>query len=256
MRLSKRLNLRREYFYALLLLVFLLTSFSLAQSNDTTLRSGNFTVNIALSDAGGNLSSPSFRADVSVYGLQGISSESASSRICLGLICIDLGPKPQTSVTFLLETNLNGTSSDTLVVDNYASTGTYNANNITRYFSCIQDASITNTPAIGIVYAGSGAFRQIKVDSGSSFVLRLKQDADGNKFVIPVTQTGCDVIKNRLPLSIPNILILPFVSFPDIANSIELSINYPIDLVGDFEHSGSFTLILEKNNTQIVGGTP
>ena len=80
--------------------------------------------------------------------------------------------------------------------------------------------------------------------------MRLSQDQPGNKFVIPVTSNGCDTIRNKLPLSLP---LIPFVSVSDALNAIELILSYPVDLIGNFERTGKFKLILEKNETEIIG---
>lgn len=244
---------RNLYTYVVFLFfLILLSSPIFAQDSTNVLKSGNFTATITVDDTGGNLSSTNFRGDASLYFLQGTTSP-GTHRVCLGLLCIDIAPQPATSVSFLLEVNISGPANDTVIVDNNTIPGLFRAKDITRYFSCIEDASIQNTPVVGIVYAGSNGFRHIKVESGNSFSMKLVQNADGNRFVIPVTQNGCDVVKNRLPLSVPSILTLPFVAFDDVLKAVELAIRYQIDLVGDFERTGSFTLVLEKNQTQIVG---
>jgi hypothetical protein len=244
----------RITFLLVLLFFLMLLTYSYAQEN--VLNSTNFKTVVVVNEAGGNLSSANFKSDFSVYYLQGISN-SSSQKICLGFICIDFGPRAEAVlVSFVLEVNLSGTVGDTVVIDNNTSPGLFKASDITRYFACIQDATLSNTPIIGVIYAGSGNFRYIRVDPGASFSMRLTQEQQGNKFVIPVTINGCDVVKNRLPLSVPSIFTLPFVSISDILNAIEIITTSSLDIVGDFEKTGSFTLVLEKNETQIIGETP
>lgn len=247
---------RTEYLLLLTLLLSILAAVSYAQANETNvLNSTNFKTSIVMDEGGRNLSSSNFKSDLSVYYLQGVSN-SSSQKICLGFICIDFGPKSEeVLVAFVLEANISGTANDTIVIDNSTSPGLFKKSDISRYFACIQDTSLTSSPLIGIIYGGSGDFRYVKVDPGASFNIRLVQEQAGNRFIIPVTSTGCDVVKNKLPLSVPSIFTLPFVSFDDLFDAIELAITYPIDFVGNFERTGTFTLTLEKNETQIIGDT-
>jgi hypothetical protein len=243
---------------ALFLLALIFTAtyvFPAYAQNNNTLNSTSYKTVISVGDSGGNASSASFKGDLGVFYLQGVSN-SSSQRVCLGFLCVDYAPAGETVlVSFVLEANLSGAADDTVLIDNSTSPGLYKAGDISRYFACIQDTSLTDSPLVGVVYAGSGGFRYVRADSGSSFIIRLTQVQPGNKFVIPVTQDGCSVVRNKLPLSVPSILTLPFVAVGDLSTAVEFSVSAPIDLVGSFERTGSFTLVLEKNETQIIGDT-
>lgn len=160
------------------------------------------------------------------------------------------------TIAFTLEMNINGSASDTAEVDSLGN-GVYTASNISNYYGCIQDSSISQTPAFGIVFSG-GTFDYINLSSntteGNSFRIKMSQNLTGNKFIIPVTKTGCSVIKSKFE-TIRTLGYLPsaFVSFATTKNPLEVSISFPgIDLVGDFSKTGAFKILLEKNETDQV----
>ena len=167
------------------------------------------------------------------------------------------------TISFALEMNINGSSGDTAEVDGLGS-GVYTASNISNYYGCIQDSSISQTPAFGVVFSG-GRFDYINLSSntteGNSFRIKMSQNLTGNKFIIPATKTGCSVINSKFE-TIRTLGYMPsaFVPFTTKNNPLEVYISFPgIDLVGDFSKTGAFKILLEKNETdQIVQiiGTP
>jgi len=198
--------------------------------------------------AGGFVNSTNHKMSLTADSVFG-NATSFSHNLCIGYMCIAFGPRGEIlGVTFLLDLNISGPAGDVAFVDN-KTTGLYRAKDLVKYFVCIQDPTITGNPAFGIVYSGSN-LRYIRLDNASSFALRLSQDQPGNKFVIPVTSNGCDAIRNNLPLSLP---LISFVPVSDALNAIELILSYPVDLIGNFERTGKFKLILEKNETEIIG---
>lgn len=167
------------------------------------------------------------------------------------------------TVAFSLEMNINGPAGDTAEVDGRG-VGVYTTSNISNYYGCIQDATISQTPVFGIVFSG-GSFDYVNLSAnlteGNSFRIKMSQNLTGNRFIIPVTKNGCSVIKSKFE-TIRSLGYLPsaFVPFASGKNPLEISVSFPgIDLVGDFSKTGSFKVVLEKNETdQIVQiiGTP
>jgi hypothetical protein len=158
-------------------------------------------------------------------------------------------------VTFEMEFNLSG--SESAEVDGYG-TGTYPPFNLTNFYTCMQDASISGIPAFGIVFAGD-ILGYISLESGNSFAMKISQNQAGNKFLLPVTRNGCDAIKSKVNSIKNGILPQPFVSFLGglKATGINMILSYPeVDIVGDFTKSGTFTLLMEKvvsgGRTQII----
>ncbi len=209
--------------------------------------SGNYSTFIDIDEGGGFSNSTNYKTVASLNSVMGISN-STTYKVCMGYICVEFGPGGQIlSVTFLLDTSIRG-SSDQAYVDNN-SAGLYTAGMLQNLFGCIQNPTIADTPVFGIV--GAGSIRYIRLDQGTTYALRVSENQPGNRFIIPITSGGCAIIRNRLPLSST---ILPFVAgVPIAANALELSIKYPVTMIGEFEKTGRFTLILEKNQSQIIG---
>lgn len=172
-----------------------------------------------------------------------------------GTITIDTEPSCVQTVTFVMEFNISGTSGDTAEVDGKG-TGFYRSNDTQNYYSCIQDTGLTNSPAFGLAFSGT-ELNYINLTSGlegGSFRMRLSEFQSNNRFVLPVTTTGCNAIKNRMPSIRQGILTQPFVAFVTLTkNPLELILSYPdLDIIGNLSKSGTFTITLEKNETNRI----
>lgn len=223
--------------------IFLIPGVHAATINSTT-----FKTIMVVDAAGGFSNSTNFRSVYTVDGVLG-SSSSTSNKLCVGYLCFEVGAEGEVTVTFLLETNLSGTSNDQAFVSVDNTTGLYRANQITKFYTCIQDTSLADSPVIGIIFAGTN-FNYARLDNGTSFAMRVSQAQAGNRFVVPFTSGGCTTISNNYPITLT---VVPFVPTSDVINAVEMLINYPINIVGSFERTGSFTLILERNETDIIG---
>jgi hypothetical protein len=79
------------------------------------------------------------------------------------------------------------------------------------------------------------------VTSGS---IAVSETQEGNRFSVPVVGSTCGFIGNK-SLSYP---LQPFISTGEGLGAIELVLNYPeIDIRGDYEREGSFTIVMERN---------
>ncbi len=217
-----------------------------AEANGSALRVTN-----QIFDAGGQqANSSSYRIFGSVMHLAGIANVT-NTFACLGYVCFTLEQLGgvQTTVSFLLNFNISGISGDSASVDG-KTFGFYRPVELNKLFACVQDAGIANTPTFGIVSSGQQLNYIELQNASSSFVLRISQFQEGNKFLIPVTTGGCTGIGGKLPLN----SLMPFVATGDVIDAVELFLSYPFtDLVGNYERSGRLTLVLEKNDTnQIV----
>lgn len=167
-----------------------------------------------------------------------------------GEITVDLEAVCQRTVSFQLEFNISDSPEDTAEVDGFG-TGFYKSNDTSNYYGCIQDTSLTSTPAFGIAFSGS-ELDYINLTSGNSFRIKMSQFQSNNKFIIPVTQNGCNVIKNKMTLiQQQGLLTQPFVTFVTVQkNPIDITLAYPdLDIIGNLSKSGVFTITLEKNET-------
>ncbi|MDI6721266.1 MAG: hypothetical protein QMD85_02660 [Candidatus Aenigmarchaeota archaeon] len=141
------------------------------------------------------------------------------------------------TVSFRLSFDINGSANDNTFVDNN-SIGFYRSNNLTNYYACIEDSSFSN--AFGIVHTGTD-LDFINATSGS---ITVSENQEGNRFSMPVIGNNCSLIRTK-PLSYP---LQPFIQTNENAGAIELVLNYPeIDIRGDHERTGSFTILMERN---------
>jgi hypothetical protein len=212
--------------------------------------SGNFSVFLATDTAGGQINSTNFIAYVSAGEITGFSG-SLHHNVCFGYMCVEFGPLGEIlKITFVLQTDA---ANKNVYVDTNTEEGMYNPGDISKFFVCAEDRANGQSPVIGISFAGS-ALNYIRLDKTNFLTMRMSQNAEDNKFILPVTVGGCTVVSNKMPLSLP---YTPFVPFNDLMNAVELATSYPVDLIGNFERSGRFTLTLEKTgNNAITGGSP
>ncbi len=246
---AKKTKAGESYFYriSLFAILFLSLVFSTAHAED--MNSTNYNINPIVDDAGGKIDSNTYIVFGS-FGKIYSRSSSISFDLCAGFICSFIEFIANAKVTLLLEFNLSGNANDTALVDNYTAIGQYVPRNLLNYYACLHDVSLPNSPTFGIIFAGS-SLNYINLSSGNSFVLRVSQDIPGNKFILPVTSGNCTVFNTRLAqIAQFGTLLQPFVIASETINAIELALSYPaIDIIGGFERTGPFTLVIEKNET-------
>ena len=230
---------------AAFMLLVIFTTPSAAQR----MTSNNYSTVIIVNEFGGYLNSSSYKMDMSATSIKGVSN-STMYKACIGYLCIQFGPAGTImSVAFVMDMSIGGVSGDQAAADT-KSTGLYRSTDLSNYFTCIEDPSLADNPVVGIIAAGD-KLRYLRIDNGTSYTMRVAEDQPGNKFIIPITSGGCAVISNKFPLTLP---LTPFIPGADEAlGAMELAINYPIEIVGDFEETGKFRLVLEKSDTGIIG---
>lgn len=214
------------------------------------LNSTDYRVTSQIFDFGGQVvNGSSYTVAASIPDLAG-TTNNTNAYACLGYLCISLEQAgAPTTVTFLLNFNISGPANDVGYVDT-KSFGFYRPLELNKLFTCVEDTGIASTPVFGIVFSGEQLNYLELQNSSSSYILRASQFSEGNKFLLPVTTGGCSSIGAKLPLT----FLTPFVSTGEISDAVQLVLSYPFtDIVGNFEKSGSVSLILEKNDTnQIV----
>lgn len=169
--------------------------------------------------------------------------------VCVGFLCMDIDvPAAEAFISFLLNFNISGIASDEPFVDTQG-IGFYRPTDVTKYFGCVQDASIASTPTFGIVHSGDTLNYINLSNETTTYGIRVSQLVSGNSFLLPATTGGCTSIGNKLPMS----FLVPFVGTGEVVDAIELFLAYPfLDFVGDYDRTGKFTLILEKNQSRQV----
>lgn len=235
----------RTFFYRVIAVFILLAAAVHAQELD----SDNYKIVAEIFDAaGGNVTSPS-NATL-LLSLSHVSSirYTDSYQLCAGFLCSFWDLVSGGRVTFVLSFNLNG--SEQAYVDNYTEPGRYGPGELTNYYACAQDTSVSGNPVLGIIFAGSQLdYISATPGSSNSANLKLSQDIPGNKFIIPVTEKGCTIINPRMSqITQYGTILQPFVLFSEAVNSIELALDYnAFQLAGSFDKTGPFTLVIEKN---------
>ncbi len=229
------------------IIIFIFSVFGTAGAQE--MNSSSYKLQTVLDSAGSKVQGTNYIVYGSVGQISGLTA-SISYDLCAGFLCnfIEFITNPR--VSFLLEFNISGNANDVVFVDNFTSLKQYRASSIVNYYACLQDASISNTPTFGIVFAGI-SLNYINASAGNSYVMKMSQDIPGNEFVLPVTQNNCTVFNARMPqISQFGKVLQPFVLVNEIINAIELSLSYPaIDVAGDIDRTGSFTLNIEKNQS-------
>ncbi|MBI2579319.1 MAG: hypothetical protein HYW27_00275 [Candidatus Aenigmarchaeota archaeon] len=141
-------------------------------------------------------------------------------------------------ISFKLAFNINGSPGDAVYAGSNSGAGFYGAGNASAPYACIEDGS----NAFGIVQTGS-QLDYINVSAGS---IAISETQEGNRFAIPVVGSACSLIGTK-SLSHP---LQPFISTNEGVGAIELVLEYPgIDIRGDYERTGSFTLVIERNES-------
>ncbi len=228
-------------------IILVISFFGISHAQE--MNSSSYALKTVLDSAGSRIQSTNYN----VYGSVGQVSGPAASityDLCAGFLCNFIEFITNPKVSFLLEFNISGNANDAVFVDNFTALNQYRPSSLVNYYTCLQDSSIANTPTFGIIFAGV-SLNYINISSGNSYVMRVSQDIPGNEFILPVTQNNCTVISAKMPqISQFGKALQPFVLVSEVVNAIELSLNYPaIDIAGDFDRTGSFTLNIEKNQT-------
>lgn len=162
-----------------------------------------------------------------------------TTKIC----CTTSGGVIENYMTFEMEFNISGNANDQAYVDSYG-TGYYSE--LDKKYTCIQDTTLTNQPAFGIVFGGR-VLNYINLTTGNSYKMKLSQYERGNRFILPTTINNCNAMSRKTPVTD---IVQPFVGFLEKISTIELSLAYPtVDIAGDYQKSGAISLIIEKNET-------
>jgi len=237
----------------IILALFIAFALFIPASRSDYMNSASYTMHVLVDEAGGEANSTTYRVLLEAGQYFGL-TESIQYRLCVGHLCTLFGFLPGGSlliptVQFLLEANIAGSSGDVGYVDSQTAYGTYKPASIVNYVGCIEDTVLANDPTLGVVYAGS-RLKYIKLETGASHKITMSQEQAGNRFVVPVASGGCGLIASQFTGSIP---VAPYVPAASFLNAIELILKYPINIVGDFEKTGAFTIVLETNQTNITG---
>ncbi|MBI5061181.1 MAG: right-handed parallel beta-helix repeat-containing protein, partial [Candidatus Aenigmarchaeota archaeon] len=155
------------------------------------------------------------------------------------------------NVAIELEFNISGVSGDTGYVSGNTDLGTYLKSGLDHDYTCVDDTTISGTPALGIVFYGN-EFHYITMAKPNSYGLKLSQSIAGNKFMIPFV-SSCGEIKGKMLQIEAGQGILRFGA-ADTGKTypIEIYIDYPFDINGSYELRGNIELVLERTSTGVV----
>lgn len=203
-------------------------------------------------DFGGQFVNASgYGVSISITDLMGFTNTS-STYVCFGYLCVSLQQiSGEATVAFLLNLNISGQANDIAYVDTLTALGLYRPIELNKYFTCIEDAAIASTPTFGIVSSGEQMnYIELRNSTVNSYILRVSELQEGNKFLLPVTTGGCAGIGSQLPLP----QLTPFVAIGGVSDAVQMVLSFPFtDIVGNFQRTGKLSVIFEKNDTnQIV----
>lgn len=229
-------------------------SFALAAEMNST----SFVMDTATPSAGGIATGGNFVSRSTIEHAVGKSTSSSFILIVGFDFPLPFGEILNNTVTFVLEFNINGTLNDAAEVDSRilgnSTVRTFTAADISNFYACMEDLVTSGKPTYGIVFSGkqlSYINLSINTTQGNSFNLRLAQAQDRNKFVLPITSEGCANIRSKFQLiKVHGFMPQAFVPFFQGKAPIDIILSYPdIDIIGDFIKTGSFKLVIEKNET-------
>jgi hypothetical protein len=234
----------------LLVAVFFILSISLiaATAQAEEANSTSYRIVSQVFDAGGGTVNSSYVLTTSFTDMTGM-SKYKNTIACIGYLCFSLQQvREQKFITVVMNFNISGKEGDSAYVDSKGF-GFYLPVELNKYYTCVEDASIQGTPTFGIVFAGNQLNYIRMLNYSDSADLRVSQFEEGNRFLLPVTKGGCQIIANKLPMS----SLAPFVPASTLADSIEFILSYPfMNIIGDFQRSGKLSLVLEKNGTNQI----
>lgn len=170
-----------------------------------------------------------------------------------GFLTIDTTAYCINKVSFSLEFNMSDSQNDHAEVDN-RTPGLYRPHQLANYYACIEDTSLSNSPAFGLVFSGR-TLNYINLTAGNSYMMKMSQHQAGNKFIIPITRDGCTAIRNKMNIvQAFGVMTQPFYSSGTTTGSpIEVALSYPdIDIIGNISKSGTFIVNIEKNESNGV----
>lgn len=227
--------------------VFLLLLTGAASAQNLT--STTYNLDTVMDVSGNKTLSANYIVYTSMGQVSGITT-SPSYSMCAGFLCHFIEYIISAKITFLLELNISGSENDTAFVDNFTQYKQYKSADLINYYTCIQDVNISGAPTFGIIFAGS-SLNYINLSAGNSFVLRVSQGIPGNELILPITKSNCTIFNTRISqITQFGTVMQPFVLLDEIINAIELVLSYPnIDIAGSFDRTGSFSISIEKNET-------
>lgn len=241
----------REDFFksAKLISIIIFALISVSAVHAQNMSSTSYTLTPVLDSAGGTRNTSTYTLSSSIGQPTSGTMPSISFSLCAGWLCSLFQSIVNAKITFLLELNISGPN-DQVYVDNSTTLKQYTSSQLTNYYACIQNTSLTNTPTFGIIYAGS-VLNYINITTGNSYIMRLSQDVPGNQFILPITTGNCTIFNSRLP-EIPTFgtFVQPLRAFGEAVNAVELVLSYPsVQIAGDFDRSGNFKVSIQKNET-------
>ena len=238
-----------ETFYRSIKLIILLLAL-LPAVHAQNMTSTNFMLQTVLDSAGGALTGSNNSVFLASIGQISGRRSSDSFELCSGFLCDFYDVITRGRVAFMLSFNISGTAGDQAFVDSYNDPGTYNAEELLNYYACVQDPTQSGNPVLGIIHSGS-YLGYVKAVPAQSYTIKVSEDIPGNRFIIPVTSGGCSILNTRMPqIAQYGTILQPFIIVAEAANAVELALNYnAFDLVGSFDRSGQFKLVVEKNLT-------
>lgn len=148
-------------------------------------------------------------------------------------------------VMFSLGFNISGPANDRGFADSNQTPGEYFSPDLTKYYTCVDDLSQPEDAVFGLVFTGN-SFNSINLTGGDQFTITMTQLGDEADLLLPVTIGSCSVIGNSTPTT-----GLPpaFNEFLTERSQVQLILDYPVDIVGDISKGGTFTLVIEKNES-------
>lgn len=167
-----------------------------------------------------------------------------------GFITIDTAAYCLNKVSFSLEFNISDSQNDHAEIDNKTE-GLYRPHQLNNYYACLEDTSLANIPAFGIVFSGR-TLDYINLTAGNSYMMKMSQHQMGNKFLIPATKNGCTAIRSKMNIiQAFGVMTQAFASTgASGSNPIEVVLSYPgMDIIGNITKSGAFTMNIEKNES-------
>ncbi len=215
----------------------------------SAMSSGTYVLEARVMDnGGGETNSSNYTLQASIGQISGL--RDGDFEFCAGFLCSFYEIIVHGRVTFLLEFNVSGNANDEVYAGVSQVLGQYTPGGVQGYYACLEDPTLQDTPTYGIAHSGT-ALKYVNISFYDSYSMRVSQEIPGNRFIIPVTSGGCGVVSQKMPqISEYGILLQPFLLSGRFINAVELMLDYPaFDLTGQFDKSGAFTLVVEKNAT-------
>ena len=165
-----------------------------------------------------------------------------------GWVYLDMLPYCSKEITFVLDLNISGTQYDEAEVGGLG-TGIYHPEDVNDYYICLYDSDLGIS--YGLVFSGKDLYYMNLSSSDKGYSLGITQYEGENRFIIPVVSGPCSIIRDKMSqireFGYP---VRAFIPVTREENPIEVILEYlDIDIIGNETESGSFGILLEKNET-------